>query len=90
MDKSDTSNNEDSQDCTCSWSPVVGWSVCPGCCSNEVGCTHILDKLAEPTTFTCPRCTKTSYNPNDAKYGYCGNCNDYTGRPAHLPTADGG
>jgi hypothetical protein len=30
-------------------------------------------------SFTCPRCEKTSHHPTDADFGYCGNCNDYTG-----------
>jgi hypothetical protein len=30
-------------------------------------------------SFTCPVCLMTSHNPNDERYGYCGNCHDYTG-----------
>ena len=30
-------------------------------------------------SFTCPVCWRTSYHPDDEKYGYCGNCHDYTG-----------
>ncbi len=33
----------------------------------------------ELTAFTCPRCGRTSWNPNDAREGYCGNCHDWTG-----------
>lgn len=29
-------------------------------------------------SITCPRCSRTSYNPNDVREGYCGNCHDYT------------
>jgi ribosomal protein S27AE len=29
-------------------------------------------------TFTCPVCGMVSHNPNDLRYGYCGNCHDYT------------
>jgi ribosomal protein L37E len=29
-------------------------------------------------SFTCPRCGRTSYNPNDAREGYCGACHDWT------------
>lgn len=29
---------------------------------------------------TCPRCGRTSYNPNDVREGYCGACHDWTGR----------
>jgi ribosomal protein L37E len=28
--------------------------------------------------ITCPRCGRTSYNPNDVREGYCGNCHDWT------------
>lgn len=29
-------------------------------------------------SITCPRCKRTSYNPNDIREGYCGNCHDWT------------
>ena len=29
-------------------------------------------------SITCPRCLMTSYNPNDIREGYCGNCHDWT------------
>lgn len=32
--------------------------------------------------FTCPRCGRTSHNPNDEREGYCGACSDWTGRPS--------
>lgn len=38
------------------------------------------DGRTEPTSFTCPRCGRTSYNPYDAREGYCGACHAYTGR----------
>lgn len=28
--------------------------------------------------ITCPRCLRTSHNPNDIKQGYCGACHDWT------------
>jgi hypothetical protein len=28
--------------------------------------------------FQCPRCTKVSYNPSDARFGYCARCNAFT------------
>jgi hypothetical protein len=31
--------------------------------------------------FTCPRCGRTSYHPEDARQGYCGACHDWTGTP---------
>jgi hypothetical protein len=33
--------------------------------------------VAEPS-ITCPRCGRTSYNPNDIREGYCGYCHDWT------------
>jgi len=30
-------------------------------------------------TFTCPKCGMTSHSPQDAKFGWCGNCEDFTG-----------
>ena len=33
----------------------------------------------QPTpSITCPKCGMTSYNPNDIREGYCGNCHDWT------------
>lgn len=32
-------------------------------------------------SITCPVCGMTSYNLNDVKYGYCGNCCKFTGEP---------
>lgn len=32
-------------------------------------------------SITCPRCGLTSHHPMDIKYGYCGNCKDYTSVP---------
>lgn len=33
----------------------------------------------QAASFTCPRCGRTSYNPNDIGHGYCGACHDWTG-----------
>jgi hypothetical protein len=30
-------------------------------------------------SITCPVCGMTSYNPNDVREGYCGNCHAWTG-----------
>lgn len=29
-------------------------------------------------SITCPVCGMTSYNPNDIREGFCGNCHDWT------------
>lgn len=34
-----------------------------------------------PDSITCPRCGRTSYNPNDVKAGYCGWCHWWTSDP---------
>jgi ribosomal protein L37E len=34
--------------------------------------------LTQVPSFTCPRCGMTSYNPDDIREGYCGNCHDWT------------
>jgi len=34
--------------------------------------------VTKQPSITCPVCDMTSYNPNDVREGYCGNCNDYT------------
>jgi len=36
-----------------------------------------LDIRASLDYFTCPDCGRTSYNPNDVKYQYCGNCHTF-------------
>ena len=28
--------------------------------------------------ITCPKCGMKSYNENDIKHGYCGNCHEFT------------
>lgn len=28
-------------------------------------------------SYRCPRCGRVSYNPNDAKHGYCGACRTF-------------
>jgi hypothetical protein len=35
---------------------------------------------------TCPRCLRTTFNPNDEREGYCGYCYDWTGTPRAMPT----
>lgn len=32
-------------------------------------------------SITCPKCSMTSHHPMDIKYGYCGNCHEYTSVP---------
>lgn len=37
-------------------------------------------------SFECPRCNRVSHHPEDERHGYCGNCHDFTGKPADAPT----
>jgi len=39
----------------------------------------VYDPVAKQPSFTCPKCGMTSYNPNDIREGYCGNCHTWTG-----------
>lgn len=34
--------------------------------------------VTEGGAITCPRCSRTSHNPDDVREGYCGNCRDWT------------
>lgn len=36
-------------------------------------------RAEEERSITCPVCGMTSYNANDIREGYCGNCRDWTG-----------
>jgi hypothetical protein len=33
---------------------------------------------ADAASITCPRCHRTSWNPNDIREGYCGFCHAFT------------
>jgi hypothetical protein len=37
-------------------------------------------------SFTCPRCSRTTYHPTDIAEGYCGNCHDWTGSRTEPPS----
>jgi len=41
---------------------------------------HTAELLAAATntqTFTCPKCSRVSHNPNDARERFCGACNEF-------------
>lgn len=41
---------------------------------------ELADRMAagtQPQTFTCPKCFRTSHNPNDARERYCGACHEF-------------
>jgi hypothetical protein len=37
--------------------------------------------VAAGMSITCPSCGMTSWNENDVREGYCGNCHDWTQSP---------
>jgi hypothetical protein len=39
------------------------------------------DPTGDPPGFTCPRCGRTSFHPDDLAEGYCGACHDWTAAP---------
>lgn len=39
-------------------------------------------------SITCPRCRRTSWNPNDVREGYCGYCHDWTRPDPYAPRKD--
>lgn len=41
-----------------------------------------------PPAFVCPDCGAQSWNPNDQRFGWCGRCKSYTGRPRGLDIDD--
>jgi len=34
-------------------------------------------------SFTCPKCYRVSFHPDDEKHGYCGYCHSFTGVPQY-------
>lgn len=39
----------------------------------------LAELISDTTSFTCPKCGRTSHHPEDVAHGYCGNCHDWTG-----------
>lgn len=39
----------------------------------------VVAAMGTPPAFECPRCGIPSWNPNDAREGYCSACHDWTG-----------
>jgi hypothetical protein len=40
--------------------------------------TQLLDEATNPPSITCSVCGMTSYNVNDMRHGWCGNCHKQT------------
>lgn len=49
---------------------------------NEAKLERLAKARADLESFTCPDCGRTSYHPEDRRFGYCGACHAYTGAPA--------
>lgn len=65
-------------DGTCTRYPPEAWEGAPSTAEEQ----PLPDKAEQAMKgFTCPQCGRTSYNPNDLREGYCGNCHDWTGTP---------
>lgn len=47
----------------------------------DPGVQAAIERGKQPS-ITCPVCGMTSYNPNDIREGYCGNCHDWTQEPS--------
>jgi ribosomal protein S27AE len=57
----------------------VTWYECAECERADLQAA-MPDPGEEPLTesYTCPRCGRTSYHPDDIREGYCGACHDWT------------
>lgn len=49
--------------------------------ARRLGLRLCADCVPGEASITCPRCKRTSYNPNDIREGYCGACHAWTGEP---------
>ncbi len=38
--------------------------------------------------FTCPRCGRNSYNPDDKRMGWCAVCHEFTAAPDEVEAPD--
>lgn len=47
-------------------------------------CGPPYEPLPIQPSITCPRCHRTSFNPNDIQQGYCGNCCWWTSDPVLM------
>ena len=49
-----------------------------GVSSIEIAGQPLVETVESEPSITCPRCGRTSYNPNDIREGSCGHCHDWT------------
>jgi hypothetical protein len=52
-------------------------ATCPLIAAQRAAHAHEYDV----PSFTCPRCHRISYHPDDVAAGYCGACHDWTREP---------
>lgn len=55
--------------------------------NTEAGITELRDvaRRGQRPHITCPTCQRTSYHPEDVRYGWCGHCCGYTSPPFGTP-----
>lgn len=79
--------------------PPAGGYLCPEClvpaAVEALAASKVRPeppKKKDQPSITCPECNMTSYNPNDIKMGYCGNCSWWTSDPLmrHVRKEDRG
>ncbi len=58
-------------------------AYCQRCGHSPMSAEHTFGEheyVPPPPSFRCPVCKMVSYNPNDVREGYCGNCHAFTGK----------
>lgn len=62
-----------------------------GACGILTSVTHFYEgedgtmRHRYPEKITCPKCGRTSWNPNDVREGYCGACHAFTSKRGGSP-----
>lgn len=65
---------------SCRWERNLGWDPTPKLAMEQAN-EHQAKPGHAASTFTCPRCGKTSHNPNDVRESYCGSCHQFQAAP---------
>jgi hypothetical protein len=56
----------------------MGWEQLHGILRERRQLEREAEAATSAPSITCPRCSRTSYNENDIREGYCGACHDWT------------
>lgn len=57
---------------------TCGRLECPEGAAREIDRARwVADRFKELISYSCPRCGRTSYNPNDRRERYCGACHRF-------------